>query len=398
MSDQYRDTATRSSTPANLYLVILLLGLTGALAWQTWIGEEESRPAVLPADSDLRREITPKGELTPDEQRTIDVFKEASPSVVFIRTKGLQPYVFGRVEEKELSSGTGVVWDRQGHIVTNLHVLRDALIRRDSELEVQFTDRSVGDVTIVGAVSEFDIAVLKVRADPEHLIPITLGTSDDLLVGQKVLAIGNPFGFNQTLSTGVIGGLDRSVATEDQRGLLAGLIQTDAAINPGNSGGPLLDSSGRMIGVNTAIFSPTGVYSGLGFAVPVSSVISSVETLLAESNNTRRAVLGVRVISPEIIARLGVASQVVERGLFVRRVDPRSPAARAQLRPATQVGLQVYLGDQIHAIDGKPVRSVDGLQQILDDYSPGDVVQLQYYRENQLQTVEITLDPPTLIR
>lgn len=398
MHDEYQGSASPASSPANLFLVVLLVVLTAALAYQNWTEDADPDSPSLPADSALRRQVTPRGELTSDEQQTIDVFREASPSVVFIRTKGVQSYVFGTVKEKELSSGTGVVWDREGHIVTNLHVLRDALVTRDSELEVQFTDQSVGDVSIIGAVSEFDIAVLKVRADRDRLKPITLGTSEDLLVGQKVLAIGNPFGFNQTLSTGVIGGLNRSVATEDQRGLLAGLIQTDAAINPGNSGGPLLDSSGRMIGVNTAIFSPTGVYSGLGFAVPVSSVISSVELLLAESNSNQRAILGVRVISPELAVELGMNPQLSRRGLFIRKIEPNGPAARAQLEPATQVGLRIIWGDQLHAIDGKPVRSVDDLQRVLDDYQPGDVVELQYYRAYELKSVQVTLDAPTLIR
>ena len=396
MTDKHQQLPpTFGQSPTNILLVAVLGVLTVVLAYQMW--SSGTTEGASNGGTQSQRDVTPKGQMTAAEKNTIAVFKEASPSVVFIRTKGFQPYVFGAGgEEKELSSGTGFVWDRQGHIVTNLHVLRDALLNTDSELEVQFADKSVVDADIIGAVSEFDIAILKVTADDEHLKPINVGTSDDLQVGQQVLAIGSPFGFDQTLSTGVIGGLNRSVATEDTRGMLAGLIQTDAAINPGNSGGPLLDSSGRMIGVNTAIVSPTGAYSGLGFAVPSANVIESVEMVLRESTNNRKAILGVTILSPEHALALRLPKEISDRGLFIKQVEAGGPAAKAQLMPTQQRGIRIFWGDQIAKVDGQKVTSVEDLQNILAMHAPGDTVTIEFYRAYDLLSVEVTLQAQKL--
>lgn len=383
------------SSNTNALLVMVLVVLSGGLAYQIFTRDAPARP-TRPVDFKPRA-VTPKGELGADEQSTISIFRDASPSVVFIRTKGYANVLFGSSERQEISSGTGFVWDKQGHIVTNLHVVEDALNSSDSELEVQFADQTVVDAEIIGGVREFDIAVLRISVPEQQLSPILLGTSDDLQVGQQVLAIGSPFGFDQTLSTGVIGGLNRSVARENNESFLDGLIQTDAAINPGNSGGPLLDSSGRLIGVNTAIVSPTGAYSGLGFAVPATSVIESVEMVLAESSGNQKPVLGISILSPEQATLLGVPTQLIERGLFIKQIDPTGPAAKAGLRPMQQSGFRIFLGDQIAAIDGTPVNTLEQLHATLKQYVPGDVVTLEVYRDSRRGEVDVTLEARKLL-
>lgn len=370
--------------------------LCGAVIYQNWF----VNVAETNQSNDVPRQAVPRGELGSGEEATIAVFKKTSPSVVFIRTKGVSRFLYyGTVQEqeRELSSGTGFIWDEKGHIVTNLHVVEDALKSSNSALEVQFDDKTVVDAEFVGGVREFDIALLRVDVTTDRSPPIPLGSSDDLDVGQQVLAIGSPFGFDQTLSTGVIGGLNRSVSGGDGAGLLSGLIQTDAAINPGNSGGPLLDSAGRMIGVNTAIVSPTGAYSGLGFAVPVSSVIASVQKVLEASSANPRPVLGISVLSPQDARSLGAPEDVIRRGLFIKRIDPTGPAAGLGLRIITQRRNLVYPGDQIIALDGAPTRTPDELQSALGNHVPGDVVELTIIRSGQRGVVEITLEAVKLI-
>ncbi|MEZ6130334.1 MAG: trypsin-like peptidase domain-containing protein [Planctomycetaceae bacterium] len=395
-----RETLGRPPTSSpNALLVLALVLLTGGLMYQTW---SQNSALLTGADRSgsgqyVPRNVEPRGELLSSEAENIAVFQRSAPSVVFIRTKGFQPYLFGGVQEQELSSGTGFVWDRQGHIVTNLHVVEDALTNSSSILEVQFDNKEVVDAEVVGGVREHDIAILRVVAAEDRLLPISLGTSDDLQVGQTVLAIGSPFGFDQTLSTGVIGGLNRSVPTKGGKGLLDGLIQTDAAINPGNSGGPLLDSAGRMIGVNTAIVSPTGSYSGLGFAVPVSSVIASVNLVLEQSNGPQAPVLGITVLSPEQAAQWGIPQEILDRGLFIKQLDPSGPAAGTALRSTEQHGYRIYLGDQIAEVDGEPVTTLETLQAVLKSHRVGDVVTLKIFRGNLPGTIEITLQARKLI-
>lgn len=372
----------------NMILVAALVVLSAILAWQTW-----ARESVAPGGSYRPREVTPSQDLAADEQANIRIFQDVSPSVVFIRTKGYQAVMFAGIQEKELSSGTGFVWDDQGHIITNLHVIEERLASSATELEVQFADKTIVDATLVGGVQEHDIAVLKVDPAGLSLKPITLGTSSDLQVGQKVLAIGNPFGFDQTMSGGMIGGLNRVVGREGSRETLSGLIQTDAAINPGNSGGPLLDSSGRMIGVNTAIVSPTGANSGLGFAVPSDRVVESVELVLERSSSDQTPVLGISVLDPRVVSEWGVPDELNNRGLFVRRVS--GPAARTGLKATQQVGYRVFLGDQISALNGVPVNTVAKLDAELQRYKPGEVVTLAFYRQDSLRRVEIKLDAST---
>ena len=360
----------------NFWLVIMLIVLTAVLIVQSF-----SKGSQQPSGGS--RIVTPRGDLAAGEQSTIAVFEQTSPSVVFIRAKGYRRALFGQAVEQELSSGSGFVWDERGHVVTNMHVVIDVLQRGESaSLEVQFADDRVLDARIVGGVFEHDIAVLQVLDESQTYQPITLGESSELRVGQTVLAIGNPFGFDQTLSTGVIGGLNRTVTTSRTNELLSGLIQTDAAINPGNSGGPLLDSAGRLIGVNTAIVSPTGAYSGLGFAVPVDSVVESVDRVLQQANGQNSPeLLGAAVLSRDAALQIGVPEEVVNQGLVVSQVIPNSAAHDA--------GLQA--GDVIAAVDGERVADGPELRALIESHAPGDVIELTVIRRNQTGRIQVQL-------
>ena len=267
-----------------------------------------------------------------------------------------------------------------------------------SQLEVQLSDSSVWDAQFIGAVYGLDIAVLKISAQPSLLTPITIGTSDDLQVGQKVLAIGNPFGFDRTLSTGIIGGLNRSVVTnsnEDE--FLDGLIQTDAAINPGNSGGPLLDSAGRLIGVNTAIVSTSGASAGLGFAVPVNDVMTAVAEVMEAASQKPSAELGIGLLDPELGRELGLPPEILEQGVIIRNVYAGTAAADAGLRGLRRTSFQLILGDQITAIDGVQVKTSEQLQQSIISRKAGEVVVLDVIRGTQSGQVSVTLKPPKIL-
>lgn len=382
------------SSSANIFLVAVVAVLASIMAFQWWNGLSK---APTPVTYQSRTPVA-RGEFTADETSTIAVFRQSSPSVVSIRVKTLGSYA-GR--EQEVSSGSGVVWDDQGHVVTNFHVVERAVFESRFAVEVQFADQSVAKATVVGGVRENDLAVLRIDRDVTNLVPIRLGTSTDLDVGQKVLAIGSPFGFDQTLSTGIIGGLNRSVSS-DQGGLLTGLIQTDAAINPGNSGGPLLDSDGRLIGVNTAIISPTGAYAGLGFAVPASKVMESVDLVFSHASGDPRPIIGVTVMSPEGALRFQFPPELVARGLFIKFVDPQGPAAELGLQTTRLEhlgnGLIRYtLGDQIAAIDGDPVTNLDELQAAIRKHQPSDQVTLHVLRGDQQLQMNVTLDAATII-
>ncbi|MEO2013813.1 MAG: trypsin-like peptidase domain-containing protein [Fuerstiella sp.] len=370
MSDPeyHRRPSSAEPVSTNLLLVGALVVLTSLLAYQT-ISSGTSGGAARNSEP---RIVTPRGELGADEAATTDVFRRASQSVVFIKTKGFQRNYLGGSTEREISSGSGIVWDESGYIVTNFHVVLDSLrAGKYATLEVQFPDDVVVEAEVIGGVFEHDLAVLKVSPAGLELHPILVGTSNDLEVGQNALAIGNPFGFSQTLSTGVIGGLNRTVRSAEPGQYLTGLIQTDAAINPGNSGGPLLDSSGRLIGVNTAIISPTGSYAGLGFAVPVDTVVASVNRVFDEASGKQTPdVLGASVLSRESALELGIPEKLVDRGLIVRMVLPNSAAADA--------GLEA--GDQITRIDGVRLADVSELRDAIKSHKPGDVVELTIIR------------------
>ena len=386
MSNGYPEDSQNHGSGArtNSRLVLILTVLVAALLVKSLLDTFSNQPDYT------SRAITPRGSLAEDETSTIQVFEKAAPCVVYVRTKGYQQTFDGSVATRELASGTGFIWDEAGHVITNLHVVRDSLTPPGSQLEVQLADARVFDAEFIGAVSKHDIAVLRIQAAPSRLSPITLGSSEDLKVGQKVLAIGNPFGFDRTLSTGVIGGLNRSVATEEGN-VLAGMIQTDAAINPGNSGGPLLDSAGRLIGVNTAIVSTSGASAGLGFAVPVNDVNQSVGLVLEESTGDPTPTIGVAILDSETALENGIPEEFLTGGLVVLSVYPGSPAESAGMQGCRHRGNSIILGDQITAINGERISTFEGLKIFLSQHKPGDIIELEVYRDSAKIQIKLPL-------
>ena len=315
------------------------------------------------------RAIMARGELAEGEKSTIRLFRQASPSVVYITTSRLvRPRFSLNLAEIPQGAGSGFVWDDQGHIVTNHHVIRGAHVAH-----VTFGDGTSTTAKLVGNAPERDLAVLRVNRVSDKLIPLPVGSSADLEVGQNVFAIGNPFGLDQTLTTGVISGVEREIRTPDNL-VIRGVIQTDAAINPGNSGGPLLDSAGRLIGVNTAIVSPSGAYAGVGFAVPVDTV-NRIVPQLVRYGKAARAGLGAMILPPHIQRQHNI------RGAIVVAVQEGGPADRAGIRPATNDPANTRLGDVILAVDGERVNSKTDFNQRLGEHDAGDTVRLTILRD-----------------
>jgi S1-C subfamily serine protease len=345
---------------------------------------QRSRSANEDHDAGVEpRTVVARGDLAADEQATIELFHVASPSVVYITSMALARDFFSlNVSEIPRGTGSGFLWDREGHVITNFHVIQGA-----SAARVTLSDNSTWDAKLVGSAPDQDLAVLLIEAPRESLQPIAVGTSGDLQVGQKVFAIGNPFGLDQTLTTGIISALGREISAATGRSI-RGVIQTDAAINPGNSGGPLLDSAGRLIGMNTAIYSPSGASAGVGFAVPVDTINRIVPQLLRHGRVIRPA-LGVQIADDSTVRRIGV------RGVLIVDVTEGSGAERAGLRGTRRDprgGL--VLGDVITAVGGDAVESVDDLLDALEKREPGDRVEVTIVRDDEPRKVEITLQAP----
>ncbi len=332
----------------------------------------------------LPRPVEPRGALLEAEKVTIQRFKEAAPSVVFITTTEERAQdLFGfRRTEVPSGSGTGFIWDEAGHVVTNFHVIQNA--RRAF---VTTSDGAVHEAAFVGAAGDKDLAVLKISEPPQKLRPMPLGSSGDLQVGQGVLAIGNPFGLDQTLTTGVVSALGRAIQSPEGREI-RGVIQTDAAINPGNSGGPLLDTSGRLIGVNTAIQSPSGASAGIGFAVPVDTVNRVVPQLISRGR-LERPDLGFEPVSPAAVERYFGA----RKGVMVGRVFRGGAAAKAGLQGVAREGRSLYAGDVITQVDGRPVDSWDTLLDLVEAKPLGTQVRLRFERAGRSAEVALTLEP-----
>ena len=329
------------------------------------------------------RPITPRGELAADEKSTIDLFERSRDSVVYITTRSrVRDFWTRNVYSVPRGTGSGFIWDETGHIITNYHVIEGA-----SEALIKLADGREFKASLVGASQSHDLAVLRIKIPTKRPAPIPLGTSHDLRVGQKVLAIGNPFGLDWTLTTGIVSALDRSLGGDDG-GSIDHLIQTDAAINPGNSGGPLLDSAGRLIGVNTAIYSPSGSSAGIGFAVPVDTVNRVVPQLIRTGKYAQPG-LGVE-LNEDLNRRL--VNLIKVPGVVVLRVAPDSGAAAAGL---TGISIarngEVIAGDIITAVQGKPVESVGKLTSRLDDFRVGDSVRLTVVRNGKAREVAVTL-------
>ncbi len=342
--------------------------------------ERAAQPAGRPAPES--RAVAARGDLLPAEKHTVDLFERASKSVVYITTLAVQADFFSRnVAEIPVGSGSGFIWDETGHIITNYHVIRNAEIAR-----VTLADGSTFEARLVGTAPEKDLAVLRIDAPREALRPLAVGTSKNLRVGQGVYAIGNPFGLDQTLTTGIISALGREIESL-ARLPIRGCIQTDAAINPGNSGGPLLDSAGRLIGVNTQIASPSGASAGVGFAIPVDEVNWVVPELI-QHGRLRRPTLGVQLADPSWERRLGI------EGAIVREVYRDSGAAEAGLRPARQSRTGRLELDVITAIDGQPIRTSSDLALALERRQPGETVKLKIRRGRAEQEVSVRLSAP----
>lgn len=358
---------------AGLAIIIALSCSTDSLPAQTARRAADLAP----------RPATPRsGPLRPDEQFVVDLFEKAAPSVVYITTLAQRADFFTRaVYEVPQGTGTGFMWDTNGHIVTNFHVIQGA-----SGAQVVLHDQTTYDAELVGTSPQHDLAVLRIKAPSSALRPVIVGDSASLKVGQSAYAIGNPFGLSATLSTGTVSALGRHIES------LAGpqienVIQIDAAINPGNSGGPLYDSAGRVIGVNTAIASPSGASAGIGFAVPVDTVRRVVPQVIAKGEYTPPR-LGVET-NPGIEA--AVLGRLRTTGVVFWNVSPGSGAAQAGLQPSTIRGNRLIPGDIIQKIDGEEVRNSFELQTVLDRYQPGDVVTVTILREGRTREMKVQL-------
>ena len=338
------------------------------------------------AEPDARAydERAPEGVADPstvsDEQNNIEVYKTISPGVVFINTMR-QPRSF--FDQGGQGNGSGSVINDEGYILTNNHVVEEA-----DAVTVSFGGEKAYPARIVGRDPDTDLAVLQVQQAPRELLKVVpFGDSDHLVVGQKVLAIGNPFGLDRTLTTGVISGLQRPIQASNGR-IIEGAIQTDASINPGNSGGPLLDSRGRMIGINSQILSRSGGSVGVGFAVPV-NIAKRVVPQLIKSGRVVRPKLG---IYPYNVGDIRGVRLPVEDGVLVFQLDPQGSAAAAGLRALEQsADGDVVLGDIITAIDGERVKDSNDLYRILDRHQIGDTVQVEVVRDGRRLTVPVRL-------
>jgi S1-C subfamily serine protease len=372
----YRMPANRGASKLAALRSFQCLALT-VLAMGLWPAQAATR---APADSQPHP-VTPRGDLGGDERNNIDVFKLVAPSVVHITTLESETDLFTmNTEQVPRGTGTGFVWDKDGDIITNYHVIENA-----DAAKVTLADQSTYKATLVGAFPDRDIAVLHVAAPADKLKPIMLGQSGNLQVGQKVLAIGNPFGLDQTLTTGIVSALGRQIESVTRRPI-RGVIQTDAAINPGNSGGPLLDSAGRLIGVNTMIYSPSGASAGIGFAIPVDEVNRVVPRLIRDGRYVRPTV-GITAAPPDFNRQLGLPE-----GVAVIGFANRSPGAAAGLKPFMRNNRgQIVTGDIITAVDGKPVASYDGLVEMMEGFKVGQEVTLRVYRDKNYVLVKVTL-------
>ena len=336
--------------------------------------------AVVADPHSNRRTITPIKHIVTEEEATIKLFEESAPSVVFITTSTVrQDYWSRNVTEIPAGNGSGFIWDREGHIVTNYHVIEKA-----DRAQVTLSDQTTWDAELIGIEPNKDLAILKIKAPDTKLKPIPVASSHDLRVGQSVFAIGNPFGLDQTLTTGVISALGREIQSIGGRPI-RGVIQTDAAINPGNSGGPLLDSNGRLIGVNTMIYSPSGASAGIGFSIPADEVNWVVPDII-QYGEVRRPILGINLVAEQHTQRLNM------EGALILDVVPDSPADKFGLQ-ATEKDLRgnIILGDLITQINNEVISTNADLFLALEKYNPGDTVRVGYIRKDEVKSVNLIL-------
>jgi len=321
-----------------------------------------------------------QSQLTEDERNTIDVVKKSHNSVVFITNIQLvRDFFYGSEEKMPRGSGSGFVWDDKGHIVTNFHVIEDGV-----EFQVTLPNQEQRQAKLIGKDETKDIAVLKLDGNVSGLYPVSPGLSKDLEVGQKTIAIGNPFGFDYTVTKGIVSAVGRKILGAGNV-TIRDMIQTDASINPGNSGGPLLDSSARLIGMNTVIYSPSGASSGVGFAIPVDTIKKVVPELIKNGRVTHPG-LGVEFLDDSYARRSRV------EGVIILKVPAGTPAYEAGLRGVTQDRYgRRFINDIITAVDKTPVKSYDDLFTALENYKIGDTVTLTIERSEKARPVRIKL-------
>lgn len=356
-----------------LLLIILILNYA---AW--WLFVESGKPKLDPDAAP--QPVVARGDLAADEKNSIEIFQSVSPSAVYITSVELRRDFFSlNVYEIPSGTGSGFVWDKEGRIVTNYHVIEDA-----NTIVVTLNDNSTWKAALVGVAPEKDIAVLQIDAPAEALKPITVGDSGNLLVGQKVFAIGNPFGLDTTMTSGIVSALGREIESIKGR-TIRGVIQTDAAINPGNSGGPLLDSAGLLIGVNTAIYSPSGASAGIGFAVPI-EIVNRVVPQLIRYGKVIRPGLGITIAHDRIAQRLEVD------GVLIINVHKGSSAEAAGLKPTVRNGRSIILGDIITGVNGKTIHTYDDLRNEFDLYEVGGNVSLRLLRGKDTVEFNVTLE------
>jgi len=369
----YRSPESHGASRVFGFLTFVLMAVAVWVLWQRF-------QPLRPRQEAEPRPVVARGDLAADEQATIQLFREASPAVVYItnitrRRDFFSPNVF----EIPQGTGSGFIWDRDGHVITNWHVVEGA-----STARVTLADNTTWDADLVGAAPDLDLAVLRIQASADALVPMSVGTSSDLQVGQKVFAIGNPFGLDQTLTTGIISALGREITAQTGR-KIGGVIQTDAAINPGNSGGPLLDSAGRLIGMNTAIYSPSGASAGVGFAVPVDLINRAVPELIAHGRVIRPG-LGVQVANDALTRRLGLD------GVLIFAVGEGSSADAAGLHGTYRDAFgRLVLGDVIVGVGEDPVRSTDDLDEALGKHEVGETVDVTLVRDHEKIVRSVTL-------
>jgi S1-C subfamily serine protease len=373
-----------------LLVLGLVLVLGGYWAGSRWGERSPQKVEAVPAAPAAVPVAFPEpkpSELLGDEAINVKVYSQAAPAVANIVTRTLEYDVFMEPVPVE-GAGSGFVIDPRGYILTNFHVVQGA-----QAISVILGDRSHYDAKFVGADERNDIALVKIDPKGKTLPALTMGDSENLQVGQRVLAIGNPFGFQSTLTTGVVSALGRTVQT-GQTTVIDGAIQTDAAINQGNSGGPLLNSHGDVIGINSAIYTPSGTTAGIGFAIPINTAKQIAQDLITEGR-VRRASMGVeaRVLTPEVAEALRLP---VNEGLLLESVNPGGAAAKAGLRGGDRqavLGMRRILlgGDVVTAIDGRPITGQMDLSLALNRKRPGDTVKVDYYRGGQKMEAQVTL-------
>ena len=367
--------------------ILLIAAASAFFAGITVVGFQQLSSRFQPFASAL--EVSPPANITDptlatDEQNNIEVYRAVAPGVVYIQSTTTVRDFFGMFSQEREGAGSGSIIDEQGDILTNYHVIANS-----EKLTVSFGTGKSYPARVVGSDPDTDLAVVRLLQAPrEPMTMVQLGDSDKLVVGQKVLAIGNPFGLDRTLSTGVISGLQRPIRAQNGR-QIEGAIQTDASINPGNSGGPLLDSHGRMIGINSQIESPTGASAGVGFAIPV-NIAKRIVPQLVRNGEVRRPKLG---ITSRAVESLGNQVRLpVSEGVIVLNVQPGSGAANAGIRGLVQTeDGDVEIGDIIVGIDGQKIGNTDDLYRVLDKHQIGDTVNVEVVRNTQRMTIPVRL-------